>query len=83
MNQIVQKIFNSALGKVQKRVFSKGVNPWFRTKNSKFFLACKMTVEVMLSYGLERKQVFNDDKNVSFVMSKTWVLSKGVNPWFR
>ena len=42
-----------------------------------------MTVEVMLSYRLERKQVFNDDKNVSFVMYKTWVLSKGVNPWFR
>ena len=37
----------------------------------------------MLSYGLERKQVFCDDKNVSFVRSKTWVLSKGVKPWFR
>ena len=37
----------------------------------------------MLSYGLERKEAFHDHKNVSFLKSKTWVFSKGVNPWFR
>ena len=37
----------------------------------------------MLSHGLEGKESFNDDKNVNFVKSKTWLFSKGVNPWFR
>ena len=36
----------------------------------------------MLSYGLERKQVFHNDKNVSSVRSKTWVLSKGLSHGF-
>ena len=36
----------------------------------------------MLSYGLERKEAFQEDKSVNFVMSKKWVFSKGVNPWF-
>ena len=37
----------------------------------------------MLSYGVERKEAFEDDKNVNFLKSKKWVFSKGVNPWFR
>ena len=40
-------------------------------------------LEIMLSYGLERKEAFEDDKNVNFLKSKKWVFSKGVNPWFR
>ena len=35
------------------------------------------------SYGLERKEACEDDKNVNFLKSKTWVFSKGVNRWFR
>ena len=34
----------------------------------------------MLSYGLERKEAFGDDKNVNFLNSKKWVFAKGVNP---
>ena len=43
----------------------------------------KIGVEIMLSCGLERKEAFEDDKNVNFVKSLKWVFSKGVNPWFR
>ena len=40
-------------------------------------------LEIMLSYGLERKEAFEDDKNVNFLKSKKWVFSSGVDPWFR
>ena len=39
--------------------------------------------EMMLSCGLERKEGFEDDKNVSSKKLKNWVFAKGVNPWFR
>ena len=31
----------------------------------------------MLSYGLERKEAFQDSKNVNFWKSKKWVFAKG------
>ena len=37
----------------------------------------------MLSYRLERKSAFEDDKNVNFLRLKKWVFAKGINPWFR
>ena len=40
-------------------------------------------VEIMLSYGLEKKEAFENDKNVNFLKLQKWVFSKGVNPWFR
>ena len=43
----------------------------------------KIDLEIMLSYSLERKEAFEDDKNVNFLKSKKWVFSKGVDPWFR
>ena len=43
----------------------------------------KIGLEIMFSYGLERKEAFEDDKNVNFFKSKKWVFSKGVHPWFR
>ena len=43
----------------------------------------KIGLEIMLSYGLERKETSEDDKNVNFLKSKKWVFFKGVNPWFR
>ena len=43
----------------------------------------KQGPEMMLSYGLERKEGFEDDKNVSFKKLKNWVFAKRVNPWFR
>ena len=47
-----------------------------------FFLS-KIGLEIMLSYGLERKEGFEDDENVNFLKCKKWVFAKGVNPWFR
>ena len=43
----------------------------------------KRVLEIMFSYGLERKEAFEDDKNVNFFKCKKWVFSKGVHPWFR
>ena len=49
---------------------------------SSVFLS-KIGLEIMLRYGLERKEAFEDDKNVNVLKSQKWVFSKGVNPWFR
>ena len=43
----------------------------------------KIGFEIMLSYGLARKEAFEDDKNVNFLKSQKWVFSKGVKSWFR
>ena len=40
----------------------------------------KIGLEIMFSYGLERKEAFEDDKNVNFLKSKKWVFCKGVHP---
>ena len=71
--------------KSKKWVFSKGVPPWFWSKSWLFFSVffCKRVLEIMFSYGLERKDAFGDDKNVNFCKSKKWVFSKGVHPLFR
>ena len=42
----------------------------------------ELSVEEVLSYGLERKEAFEDDENVNFLNSKKWVFAKGVTPWF-
>ena len=42
----------------------------------------KIGLEIMLSYGLERKEAFEDDKNVNFVNSKNWIFAKWVNHGF-
>ena len=39
-------------------------------------------LEIMVRYGLERKEAFEDNKNVKFLKSQKWVFFKGVNPWF-
>ena len=55
-------------------------------KKSKIFSSLflsKISLEIMLSYGLERKEAFYDHKNINFLKSKTWVFSKGVNHWLR
>ena len=73
--------------KSKKWVFSKGVGPMVSVKKSTIFSSVffsKIGLEIMLRYGLERKEAFEDDKkNVNFLKSKKWVFSKGVNPWFQ
>ena len=58
----------------------------FFSKNSIIFsrvFFSKLGLEIMFSYGLERKKAFEDDKNFNFFNSKKWVFSKGVHPWLR
>ena len=43
----------------------------------------KICLEILLSYGLERKEAFKDHRNLNFFKSKKWVFSKRVNRWFR
>ena len=60
--------------------FSKGVNPWFWSKNghfSKFYFLGNTRQENVFYDILERKNLFLGYKN-----SKNWHFSKGVNPWF-
>ena len=51
-----------------------------RIFSSVFF--SKIGLEIMFSYDLERKEAFEDDKNVNFLKSKKWVFSKWVHSWF-
>ena len=64
--------------------FPKGFTHGFGQKVDNFFSVffSKRVLEIMFSYGLERKEAFDDDKNVNFFKSKKWVFSKGVHPWF-
>ena len=43
----------------------------------------KIGLEIMLSYGLERKEAFEDDEIVNFLNSKNWVFANRVNSCFR
>ena len=65
--------------------FSKGVNPWFWSKNghfSFFFFLANIGMENVFYDILERKNDFLGYKNKKFEKSKNWHFPKGVNPWF-
>ena len=65
--------------------FSKGVNPWFWSKNghfSNFLFLGNIGQENVFYDILERKNAFLGYKNKKFKKSKNWDFSKGVNPWF-
>ena len=65
--------------------FSKGVNPWFWSKNANFptlFVLGNINQENAFYIILERKNVFLSYKNKKFKKSKNWHFSKGVYPWF-
>ena len=66
-------------------IFQRG-SPMVSVKKLTIFFSVffsKRVLEIMFSYGLERKEAFEDDKNVNFFKSKQWVFFKGVHPWFR
>ena len=68
--------------KVQNWHFSKGVNPWFLSKNghfSNFFLGSIGKENVFYDI-LEPKNTFLGYKNTKFKKSKTRYFFKGVNP---
>ena len=64
--------------------FSKGVNPWFWSKNGHFsnFFFRNKGQEYVFHDILERKTAFLGYKNKKFKKSKNWHFSKGVNPCF-
>ena len=65
--------------------FSKGVNPWFWSKNghfSNFFFLGNIGQENVFYDIGERKNAFVRYKNMKFKKSKKSHFSKGVNPWF-
>ena len=66
--------------------FSKGVNPWFLSKNghfSNFFFLGNIGQENVFYDILEQKNAFLGYKNKKFKKSKNRHFSKRVNPWFR
>ena len=65
--------------------FSRGVNPWFWSKNghfSNFFFWGNVRQENVFYDILERKNAFLGYKNKNFKKSKNCHFPKGVNPWF-
>ena len=65
--------------------FSKGVKPWFWSKNGHFsnlFFLGNIGQENVFYDILERKNAFLGYQNNKFKKSKNWHFSKGVNPWF-
>ena len=75
---------NTKFKKSKNWHFSKGVNPWFWSKNGHFsnvFLGSIGQENVFYDI-LEPKNTFLGYKNTKFKKSKNWRFSKGVNPWF-
>ena len=65
--------------------FSKGVNPWFWSKNgyfSNFFNLWKIGQKNAFYDILGRKNAFLGYKNKKSKKWKNWHFIKGVNPWF-
>ena len=66
-------------------IFLRG-SPMVSVKKSTIFSSVffsKIGLEIMFSYGLERKEAFEDDKNVNFFKSKKMGIFQRVHPWFR
>ena len=65
--------------------FSKGANQSFWSKNGHFFQLVflgNICQENVFYHILQRKNAFLGYKKKKFKNSKTWHISKGVNPWF-
>ena len=67
----------------KKWLFSKGVNPFFWSKNghfSKFFFLGNIGQETVFYDILDRKDAFQGYKNKKFKKSKNWLFFQRVNP---
>ena len=90
-HDILQRL-NAFLGYKNKKFersknwhFSKGVNPWFWSKNGNFFKLFffgNIGQENVFYDILQRKNSFLGYKNTKFKKSKYWHFSKGVNGGF-
>ena len=76
---------NKILKKSNNWQFSKGVNPWFWSKNGDFsnlFFLVNIVQENVLNDILKRKNAFLGYKNKMLKKSEYWHISKGFNRWF-
>ena len=76
---------NNKLKKSKNWHFSKGVNPWFWSKNGHFsnFVFSGNIGQANVFYDiLERKNAILGYKNKKLKNSKNWHFSNGVNAWF-
>ena len=76
---------NKKLKKSKNWRFSKGVNPWFWSKNghfSNFYFLGNTGQENVFYAILERRNDFLGYKIKKFKKSKNGHFPKGVNPWF-
>ena len=83
---------NAFLGYINKKFkksknwhFSKGVNPWFWSKNghfSNFSFLGNTSQENVFNNIVERKNTFLGYKKKKFKKCKNWHFFKGFNPWF-
>ena len=77
---------NKKLKKWKNWHFSKGVNPWFWSKNGHFsnvFFLGNIALENVFYDILEQTNALLGYINKKFKKSKNWHFSKRVNPWFR
>ena len=77
---------NKELKKWENWHFSKGVKPWFWSKNghfSNFFFLGNIGQKNVFYDILEWKKAFLGYKNKMFKKWKNWHFPKGVNRWFR
>ena len=76
---------NNKLKKSKNWHFSKGVDPWFWSKNDHFFnfVFLGNIGQANVFYDIvERENAFLGNKNKKFKQSKNWPFSNGVNAWF-
>ena len=75
---------NKKLKKSKNWHFSKGVNPWFWSKNGHFsiFFLGNINQENVFHDILERKNACLGYKNKMFKKSKNWGFFKELSPWF-
>ena len=80
----LSKLQKQEVQKVKNWHFSKGVNPWFRSKNDNFptfFILGNIGHEILFYDIPQRKNAFLGYNNKKFKKTKNWHFSKGVNPW--
>ena len=76
---------NKKMKKSKNWRFSKGVNPWFWSKNghfSNFYFIGNVGQKTVFYDILKRKNAYLGYKIKSFKKSKNWHFSEGGNPWF-
>ena len=75
---------NKKFKKSKNRHFSKGVNPWFWSKNDQLSNFCFGSIgqENVFYDILKQKNAFLGYKYKKFQKSKNWHFPKRVNPWY-